>query len=123
MLLEFLPISGCIAFSAGEISKTPSPMASATDYRDALSEIVQDETIAGIFGRSVFACNLSFLLVADEKWTKINLIPLFTKHANVDNYQAVWDGFLYENLSPPVAELMEDAFLEAVTRIKECFIG
>ena len=101
----------------------PKPDVLSEEYRNALSEIVQDETVVGIFGRSVFACNLSFLLVADEKWTKTNLIPLFTKYANVDNYQAVWDGFLYENLSPPVAELMEDAFLEAVTRIKGVLSG
>ena len=96
----------------------PKPDALSEEYRDALSEIVQDETVVGRLGRSVLARNFSFLLEVNRHWTKTNLIPLFTKHANVDDYQAVWDGFLYGSLSPPVAELMEDAFLEAVSRIK-----
>ena len=95
----------------------PKPDALSEEYRDALSEIVQDETVAGRLGRSVLARNLSFLLEVNRHWTKTNLIPLFTKYANVDDYQAVWDGFLDGSLSPPVAELMEDAFLEAVSRI------
>ena len=45
------------------------------------------------------------------------MIPLFTRHANDDDYQALWHGFLYGRLSPPVAELMGDALLDAVSRI------
>ena len=99
----------------------PKPDALSGDYLDALSGIVQDESFAGKLGRSVLANQLSFLLAVDEKWAKENLLPLFKQDENADDYLAVWDGFLYGRLNPPVAELMEGAFLEAVSRIKSDF--
>ncbi len=94
-----------------------TPESLSEEYRDALSEIVKDKTVAGRLGRSVLARDLSFLLHVDTNWTETNLIPLFTRYVNVDDYQAVWNGLLYGSLSPPVAELIGDAFLEAVSRI------
>ena len=87
-------------------------------YLNALSGIVKDKSLAGRLGRSVLAREISFLLTVDEKWTKKNLLPLFKAHDNVGDYQAIWDGFRYVSLSPSVAELMKDAFLEAVSDIK-----
>lgn len=89
----------------------------SSDYRDALADIVEDKTLAGRLGRSVLARYLSFLLRVDRDWTEAHLIPLLTKHADGDDYQALWGGFLYGPLSPPVAELMGDAFLDAVPHI------
>ena len=99
------------------------PESLSEEYRDALSEIVKDKTVAGRLGRSVLARDLSFLLHVDTNWTETNLIPLFTRHANDDDYQALWHGFLYGRLSPPVAELMGDALLDAVSRIERYFSG
>lgn len=87
------------------------------DYRDALSEIVEDTSLAGRLGRAVLARYLSFLVGVDRDWTEANLVPFFTNHSNVEDYHAIWNGFLYGPLSPAVAELMEDAFLNAVPRI------
>ena len=102
----------------------PKPDALSEDYRAALSDIVRDETEAGRLGRSVLAWNLSFLLEADEEWTRTNMLPLFTNHANVDDYQDIWDSFLHGfSLISSVAEFMEGAFLEAVSRIESDLWG
>ena len=98
--------------------QNPKPDALCNEYFDALSSIAQDESLAGRLGRSVLAGELSFLLEADEKWTKENLLPLFKQHEKKEDYQAVWDGFQYVPLIPLVAELMEDALLEAVSHIQ-----
>ena len=87
------------------------------DYRDGLADIVEDKTLAGRLGRAVLARYLSFLLGVDRDWTEANLITLFTKHDDGDDFKALWGGFLYGPLSPPVAELMGDAFLDAVPHI------
>lgn len=93
------------------------------EYRDALSEIVENKTLAGRLGRAVLARYLSFLVGVDRDWTEANLVPLFTNHTNVEDYQAIWDGFLYGRLSPAVAELVGEAFLDAVSRIEQDFSG
>ena len=89
----------------------PKPDTLSGVYHNALSGIVQDESLIGILGRSVLASQLPFLLAVNEKWTKENLLPLFKAHDNIYDYQAVWDGFQYVPLSPPVAEFMKDASL------------
>ena len=99
----------------------PKPNALTGDYLEALSRIVQDGSLAGRRGRSILARNLSFLLAVDEEWTKENLLPLFKAHENKNDYQAVWDGFRYARISPPVAELMKDACLDAVSKIESHF--
>lgn len=106
------------SFSLWRKHQDPKPDALRGVYLNALSGIVQDESLAGRLGRSVLAREISFLLAVDEKWTKENLLPLFKAHDNVGDYQAIWDGFRYVSLSPSVAELMKDAFLEAVSHIK-----
>ena len=95
----------------------PKPNALNEGYRNAFSSIVRDETVLGRLGRAVLARHFSFLLASDEEWTKSNLLPLFSNYAELDDYMAVWDGFLYGNLSSSSAELMKDALLGAVSRI------
>ncbi len=90
-------------------------------YRDALLDIVEDKTLAGRLGRAVLARYLSFLIGVDRDWTEAKLVPFFTNRSNVEDYQAIWDGFLYGRLSPAVAELMGEAFLDAVSRIEQDF--
>ena len=89
------------------------------DYLDALSKIVEDQTTAGRLGKSVLTRSFALLLEIDEDWTRKNLLPLFFRknHADADNYKAIWDGFLYGRLTPSVAELTKEAFLDAVEYI------
>ena len=93
------------------------PKSLSEEYRDALSDIVKDETVAGRLGRSVLARDLAFLLDVDRDWTETNLIPSFARCAKNEDRQAVWDGLLYGSLSPDVADLIRDAFLSAVSQI------
>ena len=96
----------------------PPPKAMSDEYRTALSGIVQDSTLPGKLGRSVLAGQFAFLLAADERWTKENLIPLFGDRDNITDFQAVWDGFLtWGRLNPTVAEHLKDGFLQAVQQI------
>lgn len=90
------------------------------EYSLALSIIVQDGSMSGRLGRCVLAGHFSFLLDADEEWTKENLLPLFEKSADKDDYHAVWSGFLaWQRINPSIAELLGQAFLGAVEGIKK----
>ena len=98
----------------------PAPDQLDGDYLAALSKIVEDQTIAGKLGRSVLAGYFASLLEIDENWTKENLLPLFFRenHSDADDYKAIWDGFLtWRRLTPSVAELLSEAFLDAVQHI------
>ena len=98
----------------------PVPEQLDGEYLAALSCIMEDRTGAGRAGRSFFAGRFASLLAIDENWTKKNLLPLFYKknHRNADDYKAIWDGFLtLGRLPPSVAELLDEAFLEAVQYI------
>ena len=100
----------------------PSPERLDGDYLAALSKIVEDRKIAGRLGKSVLADSFASLLEIDETWTKENLLPLFFRknHSDADDYNAIWDGFLLRRrLTPSVAELLSEAFLEAVQHILE----
>ena len=97
----------------------PVPEALYGEYREGLSTIVGDDTLAGRLGRSVLACNLVFLLAVDEQWTQENLIRFFSTPDERD-FRAVWDGFLTSGrLNPTVAELLNEAFLQAVERMRD----
>ena len=98
----------------------PVPNRLDGEYLAALSKIVEDRTIERRFGKTILAGEFVFLLSIDENWTKENLLPLFSKenHSNADDYKVIWNGFLtLGRLTPPVAELLGEAFLEAVQYI------
>ena len=98
----------------------PAPNQLDGDYLAALSKIVEDQTIVGRLGKTILAGHFAPLLEIDESWTKKNLLPLFFKknHSDADDYKAIWDGFLtLGRLPPSVAELLDEAFLEAVQYI------
>ena len=100
----------------------PGPYSISPEYREALSSIIQDESLSGTLGKTILVSRLSFLLGADHDWTKEHLYPLFEGHGNEYDYIAVWHGFLYGgSLSPPVAELMQKAFLGAVPCMESTF--
>ena len=97
----------------------PIPHVLGGEYYSVLSEIIQDGTTAGRLGRCILAGNLSFLLEADEKWTKENLLPFFNECPDEGDYNAVWSGFLiWQRVTPFIAELLEQAFLNAVKNVK-----
>ena len=98
----------------------PVPKRLDGEYLAALSKIVEDRTIGRRPGKTILAGEFVFLLAIDENWTKENLLPLFYKknHSNADDYKAIWNGFLtLGRLTPSVAELLGEAFLEAVQYI------
>ena len=98
----------------------PVPRKLDGEYLAALSKIVEDQTTARRPGKTILAGQFAFLLEIDENWTKENLLPLFYKgnHRTADDYKAIWDGFLtMGRLTPSVAELLGEAFLEAVQYI------
>ena len=92
------------------------------EYKLALTEIVRDTTSVGRLGKAVIARRLSFILAADEDWTRQCLVPLFESKVVYDR-QAVWDGFLYGPLNPQVADSMKDAFLTGVSSMQGLFPG
>ena len=94
----------------------PRPTILSGEYREALSDIVEDQSLSGKLGRTVLASQFAFLLAVDETWTLDNLLPLFAPD-NAD-FQAAWDGFVNRgHLNPAVVDVMAAAFLKAVERI------
>ncbi len=103
-------------FSLWRKQQDPEPTALNEEYRQILSDILQNQKLPGRLGQRILASQFTFLWVVDEAWTRENLLPLFDP-AN-DNFQAVWDGFLAgERLNPAVAEVMADYFPKAIERI------
>ncbi len=91
------------------------PAALGGVYEKALSEIVEDRSDAGTFGKAVLASQLAFLLTVDEDWTKERLLPLFIADLRPKDRDAVWDGFLARlRFTPRLAELTEEAFLAEI---------
>ena len=95
----------------------PRPNVLNEQFRNAFTNIVRDDTIAGTLGRAILACRFSFLLATDEVWTKMNLLPCFSKAAGSDDYIAVWDGFFCGSLSPTAADLLKEPLLSAVPHL------
>ena len=98
--------------------QAPAPHTLNDEYHAVLSKIVQDNSDIGTLGRAVLARSTAFLLGADENWTKQHLLPLFENRADLSEYSAVWDGFLYGQVSIRACEVMEKAFLEAAARMQ-----
>ena len=94
----------------------PRPTVLSDEYREALSDIVEDPSVSGKLGRTVLAGYFAFFLAVDETWTRDNLLPLFAPDS--EDFQAAWDGFLTQGrLNPAVADVMDAPFLKAVERI------
>ena len=100
----------------------PTPQSLSAEYREALDAIVEEDNVLGKFGRTVLASNFHFFLTVDEDWTISNLLPLFdTEH---EDFQCAWDGFLsWGRLSPQVADLLREKFVNGVQRVAQEFQG
>ena len=101
----------------------PKPKKVADEYRDALSTVIQDTTLAGRLGRTVFAWYFSLLTSYDFDWVKGHFLPLFHQCNNDQDYQALWDGLTSGRLTPAAAEILNDAFLNALPHINTVFAG
>ena len=99
---------------------TPQSLSAA--YREALGAIVEEDGVLGKFGRTVLTSNFHFFLAIDEDWTINNLLPLFdTEH---EDFQCAWDGFLtWGQLSPQIADLLREKFVDAVPQVFQEFQG
>ena len=108
----------CESLAAWRKQQEPTPQQMGQEYRSAFSDIIADATVAGTLGKAVLARCSPFLLEVHEQWTTNNLLPLFGRADDRSAYQAVWDGFLASKKTTRLAELLKDAFLEAIPRLE-----
>jgi hypothetical protein len=88
------------------------------EIRDELTKIIDDETVAGAYARSILANQLLFLFVNDSEWTTEKLLPYFRPNAGENCVHQAWDGFLVGvRVSPELAEAMEPAFREGIREL------
>ena len=110
------------ALSCWRKRQDPVPATLGGVYEKALSGVVEDRSVAGRLGRAVLASQLAFLLAVDEDWTRERLLPAFTDNQHPEDRDAAWNGFLVRlRFTPRLAELTEDAFLDAVERVENGF--
>lgn len=101
----------------------PKPKTISGEYRLALSTVVQDRTLAGRLGRTAFAQNFSLMLSYDSEWVKEHFLPLFEQRNNDEDYQALWDGLTFGRLTYAAAEVLHDAFLNALCHLGSILSG
>ena len=112
------------SFSLWRQGQEKCPEGMSEPYRDFATMIVNRATVAGRLARCIFAQYISFILAADEHWTRDQLLPWFYRHDEDSDYQAVWDGFLMARpITPQIAEHMRDPLLEAIELINSRFSG
>lgn len=91
------------------------------EYLINLTAMVQDDTSAGAYARTILASQFAFLLSADEEWTKEHVLPLFTD-TGLSRLQQAWDGFLVSgSLTPGVAVALTPAILAALPKLAGVF--
>ena len=100
----------------------PKPDALGDEYSAVFSGILEDEAVAGKLAKAIFAQYLGFMVAVDEDWAKSHLLPLFRDPAN-ESYCPAWHGVLYSKISVQLANVMEDAFLEALPHMANLVPG
>ena len=78
--------------------------------------------MAGKLAKAILAQYLGFILAVDEDWAKSHLLPLFGSPES-DGYRPAWHGLLYGTLRPQVVNVLEDAVVEAVSRMADLLPG
>jgi hypothetical protein len=97
----------------------PPPVSLNAEYRKTLTRIVEDKSLPGKLGLSIIASQFPFFLFTDRDWTIDLVLPLFSGNEEVQEHQAVWDGFICQgHLNPEVADLLEPAFLVKLSRME-----
>lgn len=99
---------------------TPSELNS--QYRMALTQIMQREGLAGRLGRCVLASHLHLMLEVDETWAVDHLLTLFD-YGNED-FLPAWDGFLTQGrLTPAIVETFQYKLLSVMERVEAELAG
>ena len=88
-------------------------------YRSIFDAMVQDQTPNGRMACAVLCRAFSFLLHADETWTREQLVPLLTAEPDSDGFQAAWDGLMYASLDLSTVDALTPAFLFAAKHVPE----
>ena len=100
----------------------PKPDTLGDEYSPVFSAIIEDKTVAGKLAKAILAQYLGFILAVDEDWAKSHLLPLFGSPES-DGYRPAWHGLLYGTLRPQVVNVLEDAVVEAVSRMADLLPG
>ena len=88
-------------------------------YRTAFNSLAQDATPAGRMGRAVLMSAFAFVLSVDETWTREHLVPLLTEAPESDDFQAVWDGLMYGQLTVPTIDVLTESFRFAAANAQD----
>lgn len=87
------------------------------EYRDALNELIKDESVVGGCARAVITSQLAFLYDLDENWATESLLLPFSDPDPVQ-FQQAWDGFLISGrLTPSIVSALKPAFFAALARL------
>ena len=106
--------------SAWYNEQDPRPERISEEYLGFLHKIVKEDTTDGRLGKSAITRQLRFLTAVDEEWVIKYLVPLFDGESEGDRL-SVWEGFLWEGISPRVAEILERPFLNALADMEDLF--
>lgn len=88
-------------------------------YKGWLTNVVQDPTAKGGYGRSVLASQLAFVSGLDEAWARTFITPMLTSTDRTVFAQA-WDGFLvWGRLAHSLDDVLIPAFLSGLGRLDE----
>ncbi len=87
-------------------------------YLTAFDSFAQDETSAGRMSRAVLMTAFAFVLSVDEAWTREHLVPPLTAVPDSDDFQAVWDGLMYGQLSVPTIDVLTEPFRFAASHVQ-----
>ena len=88
-------------------------------YRTAFNSLAQDATPAGRMGRAALMRAFAFVLSVDETWTREHLVPLLTEAPESDDFQAVWDGLMYGQLTVPTIDVLTESFRFAAANVED----
>lgn len=104
------------SISIWKSQQEPVPTVLSTEYREGLSEIIEDQRMPGQLARVVFMSQFPFLAFTDEEWAIHHLLPLLASGHN--EFVSAWDGLTYcGQMTPRAAELLREPLLGAVEHI------
>jgi hypothetical protein len=97
----------------------PESRVLSEEYKEALSQMLADETVYGGYARSVISRQLTWLYELDEEWTVGKLLPYFSD-ADTMHFLQAWEGFLaWGSLTFAIVDKLKDPFIHALSRIDE----
>jgi len=74
-------------------------------YRDRFETIINGDSEAAAQGLEMLASQLGFIYSIDQKWSRMNIIPLFNWDNDVHKARKVWEGWLgWGRLTEPLLD-------------------